>query len=210
MIRACTLQDFDAIHEIINDGAAAYRGSIPADRLRDPYMSRSELQHEINHGVVFWGYEANGQLTGVMGTQDVADPENMHPVTLIRHAYVRTSSQGKGIGAHLLSHLRTMTTRPVLIGTWADATWAIGFYQSMTLRSSRTPKKNSFFGATGPCLTGRSKPQSYLRTQHGARCVRKSSWLLSRSRMRRRAAVRHSQRPLDRLEVHRADVVVLP
>jgi GNAT superfamily N-acetyltransferase len=123
MIRPCNEHDFDQIHEIINDGAAAYKDKIPADRIRDPYMSRAELQHEIDDGVVFRGYESDGQLIGVMGIQDVRD------VTLIRHAYVRTSAQGQGIGAQLLAHLRKLTVRPVLIGTWADATWAIRFYQ---------------------------------------------------------------------------------
>jgi GNAT superfamily N-acetyltransferase len=86
-------------------------------------MSQGHLQHEIEAGVTFSGYEGNGQLAGVMGIQHVQD------VTLIRHAYVRTTSQKQGIGAHLLSHLRELTDRPVLIGTWADATWAINFYE---------------------------------------------------------------------------------
>jgi GNAT superfamily N-acetyltransferase len=86
-------------------------------------MSREHLRHEMDAGVVFWGYEEKGVLLGVMGIQDVQD------VTLIRHAYVRTSSQGKGIGGKLLSHLLTLTERPVLVGTWAAATWAIRFYE---------------------------------------------------------------------------------
>jgi GNAT superfamily N-acetyltransferase len=127
MIRLCDNRDFEAIWTTINDGAAAYRGNIPADRLRDPYMSHDELQHEIDHGVLFYGYETDGQLIGVMGTQNIDHPQS--PVTLIRHAYVRTSAQGQGIGACLLAHLRTLASRPVLIGTWADATWALRFYQ---------------------------------------------------------------------------------
>ena len=123
MIRRCTAGDFDSIHAIINDGARAYRGVIPADRWTDPYMSTHQLQHEIDEGVIFWGYENNGQLSGVMGIQPVRD------VTLIRHAYVLTTSQKQGIGAHLLAHLRELATGPVLIGTWADATWAIRFYE---------------------------------------------------------------------------------
>jgi len=141
MIRPCTPQDFDQIHEIINDGAVAYKGNIPADRLRDPYMAREELQHEVDHGVAFWGYESEGSLLGVMGTQDVDDPQKTHPVALIRHAYVRTGAQGRGIGAKLLAHLRTMTTRPVLIGTWADATWAICFYQRHGFETVSTVEK---------------------------------------------------------------------
>jgi N-acetylglutamate synthase-like GNAT family acetyltransferase len=123
MIRRCTAQDFNLIHTIINDGARAYKGIIPADRWTDPYMSTHQLQHEIDEGVIFWGYEASGQLSGVMGIQPVRD------VTLIRHAYVLTTNQKQGIGAHLLAHLRELATGPVLIGTWADATWAIRFYE---------------------------------------------------------------------------------
>jgi len=123
MIRPCEARDFDLIWTIVNDGAQAYKGIIPADRWTEPYMSREKLQHEIDDGIVFWGYEEAGALTGVMGIQAVQD------VTLIRHAYVRTGSQKRGIGAQLLAHLRAMADRPVLIGTWADAAWAIHFYE---------------------------------------------------------------------------------
>ena len=123
MIRRCTNHDFDSILAIINDGARAYKGIIPDDRWTDPYMSTSQLQHEIDEGAIFWGYEDNGRLSGVMGIQPVRD------VTLIRHAYVLTTSQKQGIGARLLAHLRELATGPVLIGTWADATWAIRFYE---------------------------------------------------------------------------------
>lgn len=123
MIRHCTERDFDAILTIVNDGARAYAGIVPADCLKDPYMPKSELQHEIADGVVFWGYEENAELTGVMGIQDVRD------VTLIRHGYVRTSAQGRGIGGKLLVHLRQRAKNPLLIGTWADASWAIRFYE---------------------------------------------------------------------------------
>jgi GNAT superfamily N-acetyltransferase len=122
-IRPCHQADFPAIWTIINDGASAYRGIIPADCLHDPYMTVEALSHEIASGVQFWGCEDNGLLVGVMGSQDVAD------VTLIRHAYVRTDYQKQGVGAQLLAHLRAMASRPVLIGTWADAHWAIRFYQ---------------------------------------------------------------------------------
>src|SRR5258707_13989802 len=107
MIRQCDDRDFELILAIINDGARAYEGIIPKDRWTEPYMSTSQLHHEIAEGVVFWGYEENGTLAGVMGLQQV------HDVTLIRHAYVRTSSQNQGIGTHLLSHLRTVTQGPV-------------------------------------------------------------------------------------------------
>ena len=123
MIRRCDDRDFELIYEIINDGAQAYRGNIPADCWTEPYMSREKLRHEMNEGVVFWGYEVDGTLLGVMGIQQVKD------VTLIRHAYVRTNSQKRGVGGHLLSHLRELASGPVLIGTWADAAWAIHFYE---------------------------------------------------------------------------------
>jgi N-acetylglutamate synthase-like GNAT family acetyltransferase len=123
MIRRCHNQDFEQIWAIINDGARAYKGIIPNDCWTEPYMSRKQLQHQIDEGVVFWGYEGTGTLAGVMGLQQVRD------VTLIRHAYVLTSSQKRGIGTHLLSHLRDLAKGPVLIGTWADAAWAIRFYQ---------------------------------------------------------------------------------
>jgi GNAT superfamily N-acetyltransferase len=123
MIRRCEDRDFDFVWAIINDGAQAYRGTIPADRWTEPYMSREKLRHEIEDGVVFWGYQDNGTLMGVMGIQPVRD------VTLIRHAYVRTGSQKQGVGSQLLSHLRELTDDPVLIGTWADAVWAIRFYE---------------------------------------------------------------------------------
>jgi len=128
MIRRCDNYDFELIWAIINDGARAYQGIIPEDRWTEPYMSREKLQHEIEEGVVFWGYEETGTLVGVMGLQQVQD------VTLIRHAYVRTASQRRGIGGHLLSHLRGLAKGPVLIGTWADAIWAIRFYERYGFR----------------------------------------------------------------------------
>jgi N-acetylglutamate synthase-like GNAT family acetyltransferase len=124
MIRRCNGSDFETIHEIINDAALAYRSVIPADRWHEPYMSRDELSHEINDGVIFWGAEQNVQLNGVMGIQDKAD------VTLIRHAYVRTGIQKQGIGTLLLHHFEKSVEKPILIGTWADASWAIAFYQA--------------------------------------------------------------------------------
>ena len=128
MIRQCETDDFETIYEIVNDAAVAYKGVIPADRWHEPYMPREELQHEIDDGVRFWGYEEDGDLIGVMGIQDVQD------VTLIRHAYVRTTQRRKGIGGKLLSHLLTLTDRPILIGTWAAATWAIRFYEKHGFR----------------------------------------------------------------------------
>jgi GNAT superfamily N-acetyltransferase len=123
MIRRCGSPDFDQICTIINEGARAYKGIIPNDCWTEPYMPNDHLRNEIKEGVLFWGYEDNGTLSGVMGIQHVRD------VTLIRHAYVLTGSQKRGVGAHLLSHLRELATGPVLIGTWAAATWAIRFYE---------------------------------------------------------------------------------
>src|SRR5215475_1841980 len=123
MIRRCDARDFAEIWTIINDGARAYQGVIPADRWSEPYMPQEHLQREMDEGVAFWGYEENSMLVGVMGIQRVQD------VTLIRHAYVRTTQQKRGIGALLLGHLRQLTERPVLIGTWANAAWAIRFYE---------------------------------------------------------------------------------
>jgi N-acetylglutamate synthase-like GNAT family acetyltransferase len=124
MIRRCDDRDFEVTWAIVNDGVQAYKGIIPADRWTEPYMSRQKLRHEIDEGVVFWGFEENGMLVGVMDLQQVQD------VTLIRHAYVRTSSQKRGVGTHLLSHLRKLANTPALIGTWADAVWAIRFYET--------------------------------------------------------------------------------
>jgi GNAT superfamily N-acetyltransferase len=123
MIHRCDNHHFELIWEIINDGARAYKGIIPEGCWTEPYMSCGKLQYEIDEGVVFWGYEETGTLAGVMGLQQVRD------VTLIRHAYVRTSYQKRGIGTRLLSHLRDLAKEPVLIGTWADAVWAIRFYE---------------------------------------------------------------------------------
>ncbi|MFC1867659.1 GNAT family N-acetyltransferase [Thermodesulfobacteriota bacterium] len=123
MIRQCEESDFEVIYSIINDAATVYKGIIPDDRWKEPYMPKEELSYEIDDNVRFWGYEENGKLIGVMGIQDVRD------VTLIRHSYVLKAKRGQGIGGKLLSNLRKMTDRPVLIGTWKDAVWAIRFYE---------------------------------------------------------------------------------
>jgi N-acetylglutamate synthase-like GNAT family acetyltransferase len=122
-IRRCGDADVPAICAIVNDAAEAYRGVIPADRWHEPYMPEGDLRGEIADGVVFWGLESGGQLVGVMGLQDVQD------VALIRHAYVATAVRRDGIGGRLLQHLLTLTDRPILVGTWAAATWAIRFYE---------------------------------------------------------------------------------
>jgi GNAT superfamily N-acetyltransferase len=136
MIRKCQDSDFETIYSIINDAAMAYKGIIPHDRWKEPYMPREELQHEIDDGVVFWGYEEDGILSGVMGIQDVMD------VTLIRHAYVRTVRRGQGIGSKLLTQLRDTTKHPLLIGTWTDAVWAIRFYEKHGFRLVTKDEKN--------------------------------------------------------------------
>lgn len=122
-IKPCLATDFDDIYQIINDAARAYRGVIPADRWHEPYMPHDELRQQMDQGIEFWGYRQDGQLLGVMGIQHVQD------VTLIRHAYVRTAHRQHGIGGRLLRQLCGLTSRPVLIGTWTAASWAVSFYQ---------------------------------------------------------------------------------
>lgn len=123
MVSRCEPKDFHTIFEIINDAAVAYRGIIPADRWHDPYMTKEELKKQMDEGVEFWKYVEDGEIFGVMGIQFKGE------VTLIRHAYTRTAKRKKGIGSKLLEHLRTIAITPVLIGTWADASWAIAFYE---------------------------------------------------------------------------------
>jgi GNAT superfamily N-acetyltransferase len=123
LIRPCRDDDREAILAIVNAAAEAYRGVIPPDRWHEPYMPGAELDGEIAAGVVFWGYEADGELLGVMGLQPVRDVE------LIRHAYVAPERQRGGVGGALLEHLAARTTRRMLVGTWAAAEWAIAFYR---------------------------------------------------------------------------------
>jgi GNAT superfamily N-acetyltransferase len=123
VIRPCRDDERPAILAIVNAAAAAYRGVIPADRWHEPYMSARELDEEIAAGVEFWGYEAGGELLGVMGVQRVRD------VDLIRHAYVAPGSQRRGVGGALLASLLGDRDRPVLVGTWSAAGWAIAFYR---------------------------------------------------------------------------------
>lgn len=129
--------DLQDIYDIINDGAQAYKNIIPADRYHEPYMPKEELENQINDGVEFWKYTESGQILGVMGIQYKGE------VTLIRHAYVRTSQRSKGIGGSLLEHLCSMAATPVLIGTWSDAGWAIKFYQKHGFRILGTEEKNA-------------------------------------------------------------------
>ena len=161
MLRRCDESDFEAIWQIINDGAQAYNGVIPHDRWKEPYMSRDQLRAEMRDGVEFWGFEENGELNGVMGIQPVKD------VTLIRHAYIRTQRQKAGIGTRLLAHLRSLAAGPVLIGTWADASWAIRFYEKhgfelVEPEEQGSPPKNILDGArrTDRNVRGARGPQA--------------------------------------------------
>ena len=122
-IRVCRDDERAAILAIVNAGAEVYRGVIPDDRWHEPYMESCELDAEIAAGVAFWGYESGGGLIGTMGIQALEE------VDLIRHAYVLPGSQGHGVGRALLAHLRRLTPRRMLVGTWAAADWAIRFYQ---------------------------------------------------------------------------------
>lgn len=128
VIRPASESDFEAIYEIVNDAAQAYCGVIPADRWHEPYMPREELRNEITSGVKFFVYEVCGIPAGVMGIQDKGEVE------LIRHAYVRTACRSCGIGGKLLAFLRERSTKPFLIGTWADASWAVRFYEKNGFR----------------------------------------------------------------------------
>lgn len=124
MIRKLSLSDFDSILTVINDAVQAYNGVIPKDRWKEPYMPTEELKNEIESGVVFYGWIEDDSIVGVMGIQAVKD------TILIRHSYVRTRCQRQGIGGKLLKHLINLADTPViLVGTWADAIWAISFYE---------------------------------------------------------------------------------
>lgn len=136
MIRPCGTGDFHAIHTVINKAAHVYRGAIPPDRWQEPYMPEEELADEIKSGVNFWCWEEAGTILGVMGIQDVRD------VTLIRHAYTLPDRQRTGIGSRLLKHLAAMTERPLLMGTWAAATWAVRFYEKQGFALVTEDEKN--------------------------------------------------------------------
>lgn len=136
MIRASVPGDLPALFAIINDAAQAYRGVIPADRWHEPYMPREELEREIAAGVAFFVFEEEGRVAGAMGIQDKGE------VALIRHAYVSPGAQRRGIGGALLRHLERLTDKPVLIGTWAAATWAIDFYVRNGFRVVSREEKN--------------------------------------------------------------------
>ena len=144
---------------IINDAARAYRGHVPADCLHDPFLAREELLAEIAAGVRFSGWEEQGRLLGVMGIQDVLD------VSLIRHAYVRTGAQGQGVGSALLNHLIAEATRPLLVGTWAAAGWAIRLYQRHGFRLVGDEEKNRLLGKYWK-ISDRQRDTSVVLTCH--------------------------------------------
>ena len=139
-IRPCREDEHQAILAIVNAAAEAYRGVIPDDRWHEPYMDARELEGELTDGVVFWGYEADGELVGVMGIQPVGD------VDLIRHAYVLPGRQRGGVGAALLLHLRSLSARPMLVGTWASAEWAIRFYERNGFELVSPERKTALLG----------------------------------------------------------------
>ena len=128
---------FREIYDIINDAAFAYKDVIPDDCWHEPYMPERELKLQIEEGVEFWCYKEDDKILGVMGIQDKGE------VTLIRHAYVRTAARNKGIGSKLLAHLGAFTSKPILIGTWAAAGWAIRFYQKHGFHLLSTDEKNN-------------------------------------------------------------------
>ena len=121
MIRRIPPSELGSILSVVNDAAQVYKGVISADGWKEPYMTAQELKEEVERGVEFYGYFEEGALLGVMGIQPVKD------VTLIRHAYVLTNHQRRGIGEKLLRHLVALAkTREVLVGTWAAAWWGCG------------------------------------------------------------------------------------
>jgi GNAT superfamily N-acetyltransferase len=138
MIQKLTNADFQTILNIVNDAAIAYKGKIPADRWKEPYMPTQELEEEIQRGVQFYGWTENEIVIAVMGIQRIGD------VTLIRHAYTLTSHQRRGFGEKLLNYLLSLAqTRKILVGTWASAPWAIGFYEKHGFRLVSTEEKNN-------------------------------------------------------------------
>lgn len=136
MIRQTFTDDFRAIYDIINDSAIAYKGIIPADRWHEPYMSEEELSEQIHDGVRFFCYTNENDILGVMGIQDKEE------VNLIRHAYVRTKLRNQGVGSELLKHLIRESDKPILIGTWKDAAWAVRFYQKYGFVQVSEKEKN--------------------------------------------------------------------
>lgn len=135
MIRSCGESDIAQLLEVVNDAATKYRGVIAADRWKEPYMPEAELREEIAAGVKFWASVDAERVISVMGLQDRGD------VVLIRHAYTRTAAQGSGAGSALMAHLKGMSRKPMLVGTWKAATWAIRFYEKRGFRLTGDEEK---------------------------------------------------------------------
>ena len=159
-MRRCTPADITAIEEIINDAARKYKGAIPADRWHEPYMPREQLEAEIEAGVEFWGWDDGGELLGVMGIQDVKD------ATLIRHAYVRTTLQGSGIGSALMAALVPKARNRLMVGTWAAAEWAIRFYERHGFRLVSREEKDRLLD-TYWSIPGRQRDTSVVLVHEG-------------------------------------------
>ncbi len=136
MIRPVTADHLRQLFDIINDGAQVYQGVIPEDCWHDPYMTMEELRGELDAGVGFWGWDEAGHCLGVMGRQDRGE------VILIRHAYVLRACQQQGIGSRLLEYLQSGIDRPILVGTWAAAWWAVRFYQKHGFSLVTTAEKD--------------------------------------------------------------------
>jgi GNAT superfamily N-acetyltransferase len=136
-VAPCGPEDFEEMLAVVNDAAEAYRGHIPADCWNEPYMGRRELEEEIKSGIMFHGWYEGGALLGVMGIQEKGE------AALIRHAYVRTGRQGEGIGGRLLASLLPLAKAPrTLVGTWAAAEWAVGFYRGHGFRPVPAEEKD--------------------------------------------------------------------
>ena len=137
MIRGLLERDLDSILEVINDAAQVYKGVIPDDRWKEPYMSAEELGDEIDSGVDFVGLEEEGIIIGVMGIEEVKE------ITLIRHTYVLTEHQRRGVGSKLLQYLINLAEAPeILVGTWKAANWAIQFYEKHGFRLISSDEKD--------------------------------------------------------------------
>src|SRR2546423_12199340 len=155
LVRRSVEADFAAMLAIVNDAARAYRGVIPPDRWHEPYMSADELAREIAEGVVFWVADEDGRLSGLMGIQDKGD------VALVRHAYVAPTTQRSGVGTTLLRHVEGLTEKPILIGTWAAASWAIEFYRRNGFTVVPSGHKDRLPEHTGRFLRDRSRRPSF-------------------------------------------------
>jgi N-acetylglutamate synthase-like GNAT family acetyltransferase len=159
MVRQCSETDLVTIHEIINDAAIAYRGHIPDDCYHEPYMAMTDLRSEVDAGVVFWGWEDSGNVMGIMGIQKVQD------VSLVRHAYVRTGNQGKGVGNSLLNYLLGQVKGTILVGTWAAAYWAIRLYENHGFKMV-APNEKDFLLDKYWTISVRQRDTSVVLLQH--------------------------------------------